>query len=200
MRVSVALCTHNGERFLGEQLRSIAAQSRPPDEVVVGDDRSADATAEMVAAWAAEVPFPVSFLAADEPLGTARNFGRTIAATSGDVIVLADQDDVWHPTKLDRLADALRDSAGLAFSDGGLIDADGLVVAGSCFANAGLATGDLAAIARGDAFRLFVDHQLSLRSTVMGATLAFRREHLDRVLPLPDWLPATGKGALLHDS
>ena len=36
--VSVALCTHNGARFLEEQIRSICAQTLPPDEVVLSDD------------------------------------------------------------------------------------------------------------------------------------------------------------------
>ena len=35
LRISVAMCTYNGARFLSEQLDSIAAQTRPPDEFVV---------------------------------------------------------------------------------------------------------------------------------------------------------------------
>ena len=46
--VSVALCTYNGERFLQEQLDSIAMQTRLPDEVVVGDDCSSDTTIEIL--------------------------------------------------------------------------------------------------------------------------------------------------------
>ncbi|MBW6521001.1 MAG: glycosyltransferase, partial [Desulfoarculaceae bacterium] len=42
--ISIALCTYNGEQFLQEQLDSIAAQSLLPDELVICDDRSSDAT------------------------------------------------------------------------------------------------------------------------------------------------------------
>src|SRR5262249_46844155 len=40
--ISVAMCTYNGARYLGEQLQSIAAQTRLPDELVVCDDHSED--------------------------------------------------------------------------------------------------------------------------------------------------------------
>ena len=46
--ISVALCTYNGARFLGEQLASLLAQDRRPDELVVCDDRSTDGTVQML--------------------------------------------------------------------------------------------------------------------------------------------------------
>ncbi|MBN9522205.1 glycosyltransferase, partial [bacterium] len=56
MRLSVALCTFNGERFLPDQLASIRAQERLPDELVACDDGSTDHTIELLRAFAAEVP------------------------------------------------------------------------------------------------------------------------------------------------
>ena len=46
-RVSVAVGTHNGARFLGEQLGSILAQTRPVDEIVLSDDASTDDTVDL---------------------------------------------------------------------------------------------------------------------------------------------------------
>ena len=46
-RVSVALGTHNGARYLREQLESILGQSRPVDEIVLSDDASGDGTVEL---------------------------------------------------------------------------------------------------------------------------------------------------------
>ena len=46
MRLSVALATHDGQRWLPELLDSLAGQTRLPDELVVCDDGSEDATAE----------------------------------------------------------------------------------------------------------------------------------------------------------
>ena len=48
--VSVALGTHNGERFIGEQIASILSQTRPVDEIVLSDDASSDRTVEIVEA------------------------------------------------------------------------------------------------------------------------------------------------------
>ena len=72
--VSVALCTYNGARFIGEQLSSILAQSRLPDEIVVSDDGSRDDTLAIVERMAGTAPLPVRVLSGLEPLGVTRNF------------------------------------------------------------------------------------------------------------------------------
>ena len=40
LSVSVALCTHNGARYIGEQIRSICLQTQPPSEIILSDDAS----------------------------------------------------------------------------------------------------------------------------------------------------------------
>ena len=61
-RISIALCTYNGERWLPQQLASIQQQTRLPDELVVCDDRSTDQTLAMLGEFAAAVPFPVEII------------------------------------------------------------------------------------------------------------------------------------------
>ena len=70
-RISIALCTYNGERFLPQQLASIQQQTRLPDEVVVCDDKSTDRTVEMVRAFAASVSLPVRIFENERNLGFA---------------------------------------------------------------------------------------------------------------------------------
>jgi glycosyltransferase involved in cell wall biosynthesis len=48
MNLSIALCTYNGAVYLKEQLESIAAQTRPPDELVISDDQSTDDTLRLI--------------------------------------------------------------------------------------------------------------------------------------------------------
>ena len=98
--VTVVLATYNGERFLGEQLASIAAQSVRPVELVVSDDGSTDRTAEIVADFAASAPFPVRWSVNSERLGYARNFLQAAASVRVGLVAFSDQDDVWLPTKL----------------------------------------------------------------------------------------------------
>ena len=92
--VSVALCTYNGERFLQEQLDSIAMQTWTPDEVVVGDDGSSDSTLEILERWKQSVPFSVRIERNERNLGFAKNFESTLSRCTGDVVFLCDQDDV----------------------------------------------------------------------------------------------------------
>jgi len=102
-RVSIALATYNGERFLAEQLDSFLSQTRLPDELVVGDDSSSDGTLAILRAFAARAPFPVRVVVNSPGLGPAGNFAATIARCDGDVVLLSDQDDIWRPDKIARM-------------------------------------------------------------------------------------------------
>ncbi len=106
MRISVALATWNGERFLEEQLKSIAAQSRLPDQLVLSDDASSDATLDVASRFAEHAPLDVVIMPNSHRVGYNGNFMRAIAACTGDLIALSDQDDVWHPKKLELSARA----------------------------------------------------------------------------------------------
>jgi glycosyltransferase involved in cell wall biosynthesis len=100
LRVSVAMATYNGERFVLEQLRSLASQTRLPDELVVSDDGSEDRTLQIVRDSAAEAPFRVHIQANTGRLWCHRNFWHAASLCSGDIFAFCDQDDVWLPEKL----------------------------------------------------------------------------------------------------
>lgn len=122
--ISVALATYNGERFLAEQLESLVRQTRKPDELVVSDDCSTDKTCELVQSFAAEAPFPVRLLANSCNLGVNGNFDRAIAACGGEIILPCDQDDVWVPQKIQKMADVLgrNATAVMAISNSEVVD------------------------------------------------------------------------------
>jgi glycosyltransferase involved in cell wall biosynthesis len=98
--VSVAMATYNGERYLPEMLESLAAQTRPPDELVIRDDASEDGTVGILHAFARRVPFRVDVTAGSQRLGYAQNFVTASRACSGGLVFFADQDDTWRPPKL----------------------------------------------------------------------------------------------------
>ncbi len=100
LRLSIALLAYNRERFLTKQLESILAQSRLPDEVIVGDDCSSDRTTEIIRDFAAHAPFPVRWYTNDCNQGVSRNAEHAVQLCSGDVIVFCDDDDVCLPDKL----------------------------------------------------------------------------------------------------
>lgn len=126
MGISVAMCTYNGERYLGEQLQSIAAQSLRPFELVVCDDGSTDSTVPTLESFGQRAPFDVRIIRNETNLGVTQNFEKAIKLCTGEFIALSDQDDVWLPDKLTRLSELLAQDSSLggAFSNAELIGED----------------------------------------------------------------------------
>ncbi|MEZ5754200.1 MAG: glycosyltransferase family 2 protein [Paracoccaceae bacterium] len=109
MTISIAMATYNGARFLQAQLDSFSAQTRLPDELVVCDDGSKDATLEILETFAASAPFAVRVIRNPENLGFKRNFEKAISLCEGDIIFISDQDDVWLSSKLQVVEQVFRD-------------------------------------------------------------------------------------------
>jgi glycosyltransferase involved in cell wall biosynthesis len=105
--ISIAMGTFNGARFLAEQLDSILAQNRLPDELVVCDDRSSDRTPDILASFAESAPFAVRIHRNESQLGWFANFLQASSKCGGDLIAFCDQDDVWLPEKLARCEEIL---------------------------------------------------------------------------------------------
>lgn len=192
--LSVALCTYNGARFLGEQLQSLVDQTRPPEELVACDDGSTDETMEVLHAFAAAAPFAVRVFRNERTLGSTANFARAISLCTGELIALADQDDVWLPEKLRRGVAALETNpaAGLSFSDALVTDDELRPLGFTLWESAGFDRVARARLAGGDAVGLLLRKQV-----VTGATAIFRASLRDRVLPIPDGVVHDGWIALL---
>ena len=95
--ISCIVPVYNGERYVGEALDSILAQTYRPLEVIVVDDGSTDRTAEVVAGYGGQARY---IFQSNAGLAMARNLGLT--AVQGEFAAFLDADDVWHPEKLDR--------------------------------------------------------------------------------------------------
>ena len=111
MRISVALATYQGEQFLPEQLNSYLDQTRLPDELCVSDDGSRDGTIGIIDDFRRKAPFPVRLVMPTERLGSNKNFEHAATNCSGDVILFSDQDDVWLPNHIERLAAPIENDA-----------------------------------------------------------------------------------------
>ncbi len=95
--ISCVIPVFNGERYLGEALESVLAQSYQPLEVIVVDDGSTDGTAEVARRYGERVRYVWQPNAGET---AARNLGLT--AAQGEFIAFLDADDVWHSEKLER--------------------------------------------------------------------------------------------------
>ena len=111
MKVSIALATYNGDRYLEAQLDSFARQTRLPDEMVVCDDKSTDGTVRLLEAFKLRAPFEVRVHINANNLGLTKNFEKALSLCRGDVIFLSDQDDVWFDIKIATVLGALEQNA-----------------------------------------------------------------------------------------
>jgi len=182
LRVSVAMCTYNGSRFLPEQLGSIAAQTRLPDELVVCDDGSSDATPQIIEDFASSVAFPVRFFRNSRNLGSTKNFEQAIGLCTGDLIALCDQDDIWLPEKLARQAEMLeRDPAlGGVFSDAELVDDKSRLIGKRLWQVGFFTAGRQKSFSVGSGASVLLN-----RNVVAGATLMVRAALRAQWLPIP---------------
>lgn len=201
--VSVALCTHNGAAYVGEQVRSILAQTVRPQQIVLSDDASTDGTVEVVQQVVAEFRAAASAVAAagtspttaaleltilrnDPPLGVARNFAQAMRHASGDLIALSDQDDRWMPDRLERALERLADEPDLLLvhSDARLVDGQLNPLGHTLLEALEVTEFERASIHDGEAFRV-----LLRRNLVTGATVVLRRDLVDLVGPIPEsWI------------
>ena len=211
-RVSVALGTHNGARYLGEQLDSILRQTHPVAEIVLSDDASTDGTVELAERAVAErratdaaTPALV-VLRNPVALGVTANFEQAIGATSGDLIALSDQDDLWHPDRVARGVAAFeaRPGVDLVAAEARLVDDGGRPLGASLFETLGVDAGVR------DRLAAAPFEELLKRNVVTGATAMFTRRLARRAAPFPagwvhdEWLAVvasmTGGIAVIPDA
>ncbi|MCZ2497398.1 glycosyltransferase [Xylophilus sp. Kf1] len=193
LRISVALCTYNGARFVAEQVRSICAQTRLPDQIVLSDDASSDDSVALVRAALTDglrarpdAVLDLQVIRNASPLGVTRNFEQAIRACTGELIVLCDQDDRWHDHRIERMAErfARRPELLLLHSDARMVDSQGAPLGDSLFHALEVKPFELTAIHDGRGVDVFLR-----RNLVTGATTMLRRELLPMALPIPpEWL------------
>ena len=101
MKVSIAMTTFNGEKFLNTQLESILKQTVKPDELIVCDDCSTDRTLEILKDFKQKVSFEVKIYENKKNIGFTKNFEKVIGLCNKDLIFISDQDDFWFPNKIE---------------------------------------------------------------------------------------------------
>lgn len=192
--VSVALGAHNGASYIEEQLHSILGQQPPPFELILSDDASTDATVAIAETVARAYPDThLRLLRNPTALGVTANFEQAMRATTGDVIALSDQDDRWHPGRVATLLAVFDSNPDILVvaSDAALIDGDGAPLGQTLLGAVEVSSAERADINSDSAFAA-----LLRRNLLTGATMAVRREVLERAVPFPrswvhdEWIAA----------
>lgn len=176
MKVSVCLASYNGEAFLARQLESILRDLAPGDEIVLSDDGSTDRTVA-IAREIGDDRLKVHAFA--QNLRHVGNFERAFGLATGDLIFLADQDDIWVAGKRDKVVAEFVRSPTIVMVVHALrlIDANDRVIAPRS-----------AVWARSDAGcrprAAYLIRQL-IKNQVTGCATALRRDLFDILLPFP---------------
>jgi len=169
-RISVCMATYNGERYIEEQLRSILAQLTDTDEVVIVDDDSSDQTRTLIG----EFRDPrIRLFLNDDNCGVLVSFEKAILNSSGDILLLSDQDDVWKPEKVATIFQVFANNPEIMViqTDSSIIDEAGQCVADSYYSTRSKFTTSL------------IGNLVHFR--YQGCGMAFRREIFPEIFPFP---------------
>ena len=129
--ISVAMATHNGEKYIKEQLESIISQSMQPQEIIICDDCSTDNTIEIIESLNNPI---IKLYRNKSKIGVVENFKKAVSlAIDGNFIALSDQDDIWFKHKLETLYDSIKHYKEsviptIAYSDLILVDKNKIVI------------------------------------------------------------------------
>jgi glycosyltransferase involved in cell wall biosynthesis len=178
MKTSVCLATYNGENFIYKQIESILKQLAPNDEVIISDDSSTDKTLYIIEGFNDS---RLKIFKNNTYYNPIYNFENAINKSSGDIIVLSDQDDIWLDNKIEIIKNNLKEKTGKIYTlmlNGYIIDQNEDFINGSIFDYKNSGKGVMKNI---------------IKNTYMGCSMAFTREVLDVILPFPKKIP-------MHDS
>jgi glycosyltransferase involved in cell wall biosynthesis len=174
MRISVALAAYNGALYIRQQLDSILDNLAAEDEIVISDDGSTDGTLAIIEEYRTK-DTRIRLLTGPGD-GVIANFEHAIAGCRGDYIFLADQDDLWMPDKVEKVMRVFADpKVFLVIHDAKVMNADlsGTLME-SFFAYRGSKPGVWCNL---------------LKNRYMGCCMAFRRELIPKILPIPRDIP-----------
>ncbi|MDQ1095139.1 glycosyltransferase involved in cell wall biosynthesis [Chryseobacterium sp. SORGH_AS909] len=174
--ISVCMATYNGEKYIKEQLDSILKQLSQNDEIIISDDGSNDETLSIIDRYndsrikvyhhtPKKQKFKFGYVS--------KNFENALIRAKGDFIFLSDQDDVWLDDKVTRQVGALQ-HADLVLSDCHIVDESLNSIFPSKF--------KLENVNVGFWKNLY-------KSGYLGCCMAFKRELLEYILPIPDDVP-----------
>lgn len=190
--ISVALCTYNGEKFLSEQLDSILGQTYKVDEIIICDDGSSDNTSLILEDYRNRFPDVIKVLYNKESLRVIKNFEQAIEKSTGDIILLCDQDDVWKENKVDRIVNYFQKNPGIlaVFHELELMDEDNHALGETMLNKLGVNKQLLNHIKEKNLWFQF----LLSRNLVTGAAMAIKNEAKKYIFPF-----ITNNVAIIHD-
>lgn len=163
--ISVCMAVQNGANYIAEQIDSILIQLSADDELIISDDHSTDNTLDIVRGYSDS---RIRIFSSSR-YGVTANFELALSRSLGDIVFLADQDDVWHPNKIATMVSHFNEHD-VVVCDCVLVDDNRNVIHGSFFEVNKSGSG-------------FLRNLIS--NSYMGCCMAFKRNVLSKALPFP---------------
>lgn len=187
--ISVVLCTYNGAKYIEEQLASIISQTYGIAEIIVVDDASSDHTCAILERARARDTC-ITLFKNESNIGFSANFEKAMKMANYDFIAIADQDDIWHQHKIEKMMRAFKPNAAAIYCD-------------SVHFSKTVPTDPVSNKKNRRVFGTEV-RKLAMYNTVSGHALIVRKSILAHALPIPsniyyDWwlaLQAAANGGL----
>lgn len=167
-KISVAMATYNGEKYIKEQIETILKNLKDDDELVISDDGSSDMTVEIIKSFNDK-----RIKLIDGPKnGLKKNFENAIKNTMGDYIFLSDQDDIWMEDKVEKVIECFNSNNYILIQhDAIVVDENDNVIFDSFAEHRKVKTGIIKNL---------------IKNSYHGCCIAFRKELKDRILPIPN--------------
>ena len=130
MKISVAMCTYNGEKYIKEQLDSIFNQTLKVDEIIICDDLSNDKTINIIEDFNQNYPDIISLFVNEINLKSVKNFEKAISLCTGEIVFLSDQDDKWVESKVENYLEFFKNNPNIDViaSNGFCINKDSKII------------------------------------------------------------------------
>ena len=170
MKISVCMATFNGDKYINEQIFSILNQLRKEDELIISDDGSSDSTVRILKGYNDK---RIALFENNRSRSPVLNFNNAISHAKGDIIVLADQDDVWLENKIPVILDVFSRNERSKLTivmDCVVVDSEKKVINESLFEYLKSGNG-------------FIKNLL--RNTYLGCNMAFSKTIKEQILPIP---------------
>jgi glycosyltransferase involved in cell wall biosynthesis len=167
-KISVAMTSFNGEKYILSQLESIANQTVIPNEIIICDDKSTDNTVQIINDFKKNTNINIKIIINEFSLGFTQNFAKAIELCTGDIIFLADHDDVWFFNKIEHCLDLYK------FNQKIMLIVNNAIITDKDLLNIGTTMLDQVISGYG-----------TEKSLITGALTSFRKDFVKYFLPIP---------------
>lgn len=167
-KISVAMASYNGEKYIKKQIETILENLNDRDELVISDDGSSDMTIEIIRAFEDS---RIKLLNGPKK-GLKKNFENAIKNSVGDIIFLADRDDIWMTNKVNKVVECFKSNDYILIQhDAIVIDDNNTVMFKSFAEHRKVKTGIIKNL---------------IKNSYHGCCIAFRKELKKEILPIPN--------------